>query len=238
MRESHPLPPQPPSQRAHDTLLLPGGPPGLLLATLPPGPALPLPCRPSLPAHLVQHSQPLTCPFSLPPPGPLQGTSLALDVISWALRETQGDSTTWGLQPQPRSHRRLFSQPPPSSTPSTLPRPPGLPQLPRARCPLADSWLLPSPLSWRSILFYSRSCTHYIFLSGLSVAQLKLASYPRYDVGPWPLPAQLSRHPCCQDLPFPLEMARLASACGSVLNCSVLPLLTDIILFKNTPALE
>lgn len=58
-----------------------------------PLPAGPPSCSPRSSIH-----SPSPAPSASHPLGP-RGPSLALDVISWALRETQGEITTWGSQP-------------------------------------------------------------------------------------------------------------------------------------------
>ena len=131
----------------------------------PQDPALPLPAGPPSCSRWPSTHSPSPAPSASHPLGPRR-PSLALDAIAGALWETQGERVPLGVHsPQPRSHRSLFSTPPPSSTLHTPPQTTWSPSASQARRPLADrcSCLPPSPLSWRSILFYSRSCTHLHF---------------------------------------------------------------------------
>ena len=94
--------------------LLPGGPAGLLWPC-PQGPApcgAPRACRPSLLLTLAQHSQPLTCPFSLPPPGPQETfSSPGCDRLG-PVGDSRGDSTTWGSQPPTQVAQEPLFNPP------------------------------------------------------------------------------------------------------------------------------
>ena len=159
-------------QRAHDTsssqVGLPGSSGHVPRAQPRAGPQDPAPLLPAGPPSCSRwpstHS-PSPAPSASHPLGPRR-PSLALDVIAWALWETQGETVPLGVHsPQPRSHRSLFSTPPPSSTLRTPPQTTWSPSASQARRPLADhcSCLPPSPFSWRSTLFSSRSCTHSNF---------------------------------------------------------------------------
>ena len=108
----------------------------------PQDPALPLPAGPPSCSRWPSTHSPSPALSASHPLGPRR-PSLALDAIAWALWETQGERVPLGIHsPQPRSHRSLFStpHPPPHCTP--LPRPPGLPQLPRQ----GAHWLTAAPV--------------------------------------------------------------------------------------------
>lgn len=127
-------------------------------------PAPPLPASSPSWSPLSSTCSPSPAPSDSHPLG-ARGPSLALDVISWALWETQGDRVPIGVHnPQPRSHRSLFPPTPPSSTPSTPPQTTWPPSASQARWPLADHWSCLPPSPGEVFCFTQGAVPTYIFL--------------------------------------------------------------------------
>lgn len=122
-------------------------------------------CQLSLLVTSVQHLQPLTCSFRLPPPGP-QGTfsSSGCDQLG-PVGDSRGQGANWGSQPPTQVPQEPLSTPPPSSTPSTPPQTTWPPSASQARWPLADHWSCLPPSPGEAFCFTQGAVPTYTFLS-------------------------------------------------------------------------